>query len=39
MEGIRAQTAALAAAASSEHDTPGPDSDFTLPSRPKWEES
>lgn len=40
MESIRAQTSALAAAAAnSEHDPLGADSDFELPARPKWEDS
>ncbi|MBS0339934.1 MAG: hypothetical protein JSS56_05375 [Proteobacteria bacterium] len=45
LEGVRAETSALAAAAaaaaanSGESDPLGPDGDFVLPSRPKWEES
>lgn len=40
LEGVRAETAALAAAANlDEGDPSGPDSDFVLPTRPKWEES
>lgn len=37
MEGLRAESAALTAQA--DNDSLGPDSDFTLPSRPKWEDS
>ena len=37
MEGIRAETAALTSQA--DKDGFGPDSDFTLPSRPKWDDS
>lgn len=41
LEGVRAETSVLAAAAanSGENDPLGPDSDFVLPTRPKWEES
>lgn len=37
MEGLRAESSALAAQAGK--DSLGTDSDFTLPSRPKWEDS
>ncbi|MBS0454361.1 MAG: hypothetical protein JSS14_23935 [Proteobacteria bacterium] len=45
LEGVRAESSALAAAAAAAaanadgSDPLGPDSDFVLPSRPKWEES
>lgn len=41
LEGIRAESSALAAAAtrSGEDDSLGSDSDFVLPARPKWEDS
>lgn len=41
LEGIRTESSMLAAAAVSpeESDPLGPDSDFTLPARPRWEDS
>ena len=45
MDGVRAETSALMAAAAAasidtdENDPLGPEGDFVLPSRPKWEES
>ena len=42
MDGVRAETSALMAAATvrTDDDDPlGPEGDFVLPSRPKWEES
>ena len=41
LEGVRAESAALASAAANAGDGGplGPDSDFVLPARPKWEES